>query len=92
MRCGERLLERLHVVRLHEQTERRVDLRVPRVVRDDAVRERADELVALPLRQRPLQVRAVQLAVRVLARRDRALDGIERVLRFGRVKLSDNQS
>ena len=80
-RVDERRLELRHVLVLEEQTKRRVDVGVPGVARNDTVRERARQLVGLPLRERPLEVGVVQLRVRVLACRDRALDRVERVLR-----------
>src|SRR4029450_4109061 len=80
VRRDERLLERADVLALQEQAERGIDVGVPRVAGNDSVRERSREGVGLPLRQRPLEVRAVQLRVRVLPGRDGALGRIERVL------------
>src|SRR3954453_5793607 len=75
--CG---LQLAHVLRAEEDPDRGVDGGVPRVVRDDAVRQGAGELVGLPLLEGPLEVRVVLGGVRVLARRDRALERVERVL------------
>src|SRR5580765_433869 len=64
-RAGEGLLECTHVLGLQEQTEGRVDLRLPCVRGHDAVVEGSCELVRLPLLESPLQVRPVELRVRV---------------------------
>src|SRR5215210_6877911 len=74
-------LELAHVLALQEQPEGCVDVRRPRKRCHDAMCQRSCEPVTLQLRTRPLEVGAVQLRVRILAGRYRALDRIERVLR-----------
>src|SRR2546423_10292821 len=77
----ERRLQLRHVLALEEKTQGRVDVRVPRVAGHDAVRQRAGQLVGLPLLECPLQIRVVQLRVRILSCRNRALPRIEVLLR-----------